>query len=564
MQAITIAIGKSGILFFAKQFLSNKIVTLLKTLQAPSRNITVPSFKYSEAPLSTTTVSNYSLELSQGQILNFAPDFADQVIQGLNNGMTVFTLNFNAGPFQAAYNWAETYHWDTVGVTGGPRPVPYHQSGDSNFSDNYSPEFSGMLVTVAVQFAFDTPSGSWQISVQNTNGQSTALDTGLPSGSVLRFQSGGCSGYHFDQTTAQAIEDVNFGPPINDLISGILKTIPGSGNLGNGIVYDFSLGDGGILFPNNDGIQMGVKGGASYNGQAYPATPPPPLAMPPAPADSDSHHLNLYVSGFEVDALNWAFFKAGELNLVVNKQDLAHPDELTVKLYADEGEITALKPYEPWDMQAQVVLNAAPTTAFQTVYEFNKTVMDTLQNLYPDLRQQLSDLQGNNYLDLNSLENELNGLAIPPAFYATIEATSRRTGMVVSHDLNLILVIQDKNLAPADYPNIVFHVTRTDILTDLCLGNGPNQAQTLQFQFSNYTYDGRFVSTTVPGMGGDHFPCLWGEVCEPFYDQHLQSMGKNGVPLPIMQGLQFEFTNAELDIQDGYVSILANVVYQNS
>ncbi|HNM25968.1 MAG TPA: hypothetical protein PKL15_11080, partial [Saprospiraceae bacterium] len=157
-----------------------------------------------------------------------------------------------------------------------------------------------------------------------------------------------------------------------------------------------------------------------------------------------------------------------------------------------------------------------------------------------------------------------NGLAIPPAFYATIEATSRRTGMVVSHDLNLILVIQDKNLAPADYPNIVFHVTRTDILTDLCLGNGPNQAQTLQFQFSNYTYDGRFVSTTVPGMGGDHFPCLWGEVCEPFYDQHLQSMGKNGVPLPIMQGLQFEFTNAELDIQDGYVSILANVVYQNS
>ncbi|WP_275575200.1 hypothetical protein [Methylocucumis oryzae] len=41
-------------------------------------------------------------------------------------------------------------------------------------------------------------------------------------------------------------------------------------------------------------------------------------------------------------------------------------------------------------------------------------------------------------------------------------------------------------------------------------------------------------------------------------------LGATGVPLPIMQNFQFDFSNAELSVQTGYVSILANVVYKNS
>ena len=560
MQAITIAIGKAGIQFFAQQFLSGQILNLLKTLQAPTRNITVPSFKYSDLPGSTTTISSYSLELAQGQILNFTPSYSDEVTQGQSGGVALFTLNFPAGPFQAAYNWEETYHWDTEGVTNGPHPAPYHQSGDKNYSSDYTPEFSGMLVTVVVQFAYDTQSGAWQIIVQSTNGQSTVLDTKLPSHSVLRYQSGGCSGYHFDQTTLQAIEDINFGPPINALIEGVLKTIPGSGNLGNGILYDFSLGDGGIAFPNNDGIQMGVKGGASYNGTAFSAASSPSLAFPPPPADADSHHLCMYVSNYEVDALNWAFYKAGKLNTVVNADDLPDPNILKVKTYVSN--CPELKPFSAFSMQAQITLNSAPVTSFQSVYELTKAVLDVLKTQLPaDQYNYLSNLQGNNYTSVSDLESDMQEVGITPTYFPLIEAAAKVQAMVVTHDINFALNIQ--TFKP-DEPNIVFNIQRTDILTNLSLGIGPNNAQTMQFQFNNLGWSASFVSSNIPNLNASALHNIWSYAGEAQYDGLLVKLGTSGVPVPIMQGFQFDFSNAELSIQDSYISVLANVSYQTS
>ena len=51
---------------------------------------------------------------------------------------------------------------------------------------------------------------------------------------------------------------------------------------------------------------------------------------------------------------------------------------------------------------------------------------------------------------------------------------------------------------------------------------------------------------------------------EPMYAQALRDLGKRGVPLPIMQGSQFVFDHAQLSVQDGYISILANVEFQSA
>jgi len=41
-------------------------------------------------------------------------------------------------------------------------------------------------------------------------------------------------------------------------------------------------------------------------------------------------------------------------------------------------------------------------------------------------------------------------------------------------------------------------------------------------------------------------------------------MGKTGVPLPIMSGFQFLFSQAELSVQDGFVSIKSQVQYKST
>ncbi|MCC7505555.1 MAG: hypothetical protein IT259_09645, partial [Saprospiraceae bacterium] len=48
------------------------------------------------------------------------------------------------------------------------------------------------------------------------------------------------------------------------------------------------------------------------------------------------------------------------------------------------------------------------------------------------------------------------------------------------------------------------------------------------------------------------------------YAANLVKFGQEGVPLPIMKGFQFDFANAQLSLQEGYVSILANVLSLNS
>ncbi|KJV06545.1 hypothetical protein [Methylocucumis oryzae] len=480
MQGITIAIGKTGIQFFTQNYLVGTLVTLLGKLAPPNRTIQVANFKTYPSYQVEIDYSAISIVLSNGSLIGFSPTFKT-VTQGVADDSAktpIFTLTFAAGNFSAKYDWQENYHWDEYDTYTGPNgPVVQHTDGNTSTPLSYSPGFGQLTAMVIVQFLFDSSNNAWEITTYKTSAQTANLTANIPGSSILNGQDASCAGTHVDDATAQAISAIDFATPLNSLLSGIIKTIPGSGNLGDGMVYDFSLGDSGLVFPNNDGIQMGVKGGASYNGTAFSGPTPPSLPLPVPPTDSDTHHLSMYVSNYEVDALNWAYYKAGKLNLLITPQDLPDPKLLLVSSYTTFE--PSLTPYSAFVMNAQLTQNIAPVTSFQTAYVYSKSAMTLLQQQLPATVYTLIEaLPSNAYLSQTSLEAFLTQATVPNQYFTTIENAGKTSAMVLTQDISYTLTIQN-NANPQ--PNITFSVKRVDVLTNLGLGISLNNTQTLQF-----------------------------------------------------------------------------------
>lgn len=556
MQAITLAIGKQGITFFTQHYLLPQIQAALAKLSPPDRSMNLPGFLAEGG----RQISKLNLSLTGGKLVNYAPAF-QQVSQEMDSGNTVFKLIMGSNSFNAQYNWTESYHWDFDTVIWGKK---VHTDGDESNSYDYTPGFSQLLITVLFKFLFDKGSNAWEVKVSDASGQSQGFQDNIPQDSILENQlSTDCKGSHVIDCTQLMINNVDIVSNLNKLLTDVIQTIPGSGNLGNDIVYDFSTGTSGVVFPDNKGIQIGVKGGASYKGTVFPGGPVSPTPLPIPPADSDTHHLNMYVSNFEIDALYWAFFQAGKLQRTVTPQDLPNPEALDVSTYV--GWESALKIYaDKRDvMNAVITPNSAPVTSFQKVYIYGTSAMALLKKQLPaNIYDQIQSLASAPFLSQQDLDNFLTNIQVPSQYFTTIESAGQTPGMVVTHDLNFNLVIQDTQY---NYPYINFKVNRTDILTDLCLGL-TDKAQTLQFGFYNAVNSATFIDSSVPNFNGalDFGGPLWRATGETNYAECLRRLGTTGTPLPIMEGFKFDFTNAVLSIQENYVSILANVLYQNS
>lgn len=563
MQAITIAIGKTGINFFSEQYLKKALLDLLGKMNPPDLPVAVPDFTHVvilDIDYITYRYSNIVIQLSQGAFSQFAPAYnsVTQSIMADGRNTPVFTLNFSAGPFGVAYNWEESYVQE---IDDEFTPQGHGRISQVTKGFNYTENFQAMDISVPVQFAFDTQKNEWTFSVPLSSAVTKGAVSNIPHGSVLHQNDAPCQTNNLLVATQAALDALNFSTATQTILTGIVQTIPGSGNLGNSITYDFSVGDSGILFPNDDGIQIGVKGGASYQDQAFPGNTAVSLPLPTPLTDADSHHLNLFVSDTEIEALCWCFFKAGKLNLSVGPNDLPNPSALDVSQYTALE--PALKPYAAFVMQAQIDQNTAPTTNFQAVWQFGQSVMNQLKTALPaSVFQQIQSLQGNIYASQTVLEAALQAAGVGGDWFATIEKAAAENALVLAQDITMTLTIQ--NDQPV-LPNIVFQVQRTDLLDGLQLGVGANQRQTLQFGFANVGSSASFVSSNIPGFNGVVFEsAVWPLLAESQYMQTLKALGQTGVPLPIMEGFRFDFANAQLSVEENYVSILANVLYQAS
>lgn len=555
MQAVTLAIGKAGIDFFAQHYLVSQLLELVKKLNPPDKTIPIQDFSINSAT-SSDDYTRIRVALSKGSLSNFSPAF-QKVVQGTNG---VFSLTFVANRFQVNYQWRETYNRRLCINSRIGR-----NCADSDQSNQWpcTPQVGSLSIAVGIAFTYNSDKKQWDMTAGKIAADAPNVQTNLPSDSILLQKPSVCASDHVTQVVTDAIDSIDFNTPINQLIKGVVGSIPGSGDLGNGIVYDFTMGDSGAVFPDNKGIQMGVKGGASYNSEVFSEKPEPSLPLPLPPADNDTHHLNLYVANYEVDALYWAFFKAGRLDLVVNPQDLPNPSALYVSSYASWDQ--SLAPYSNYVMQAQISQHAAPLTSFQEAYLYHDAQMAVLKAQLPaDVYQRIERLPGNAFLTLNDLQAFLTTAKVPSNYFAQIAEVGKTPAMAVTQDLIFNLVIQ-----AGDNPNpyIKFSVKRTDVMTGLKLGlSADKKAQTMQFGFSNANNAATFLDSSVPGFTGglDFGGPLWHVTAEGLYADNLDKLGKTGVPLPIMQGFQFDFDNAQLSVQEGYVSILANVAYHQT
>jgi hypothetical protein len=295
------------------------------------------------------------------------------------------------------------------------------------------------------------------------------------------------------------------------------------------------------------------------NGTSYSGPNPPTLPIPAVPTDADDHYMNIYVSDWSVNGLNWAYFLAGGLNLDLQPSDLPNPSALKAATYAAYE--PAFKQYGNVALEAKITPKAAPLTAFQTVYIFTTAAMTILKAQLPaDQYTKLQGFSGDAYTEKSALESALTTTGIDSQYFGAIQSATKQSGMATTQSMTFEILVQ--NGAPT-LPNVIFDVDRTDVMTDLGLGVTASQAQSMQFSFVNVSNSATFVSTTIPGFNKDAFGSfVWPVVGESAYATAMQKLGETGVAIPIARGFSFLLTDSVLSIQNGYVSISTQLEFK--
>lgn len=549
MQAMTIAIGRTGVTKFLSRYLGGVLVDGLTGIHPPDRQFTVPDFSSMGAGWSES-FSHIGVDLSGGSLPGFAPAF----VSAAQRPTGTFDVALAAPTFSVAYGWHEVYDETFCSnSTHGSFCTPSH--GDARFG--YSAAVTRLDATFTLAFSYVDSAQAYRLAVRSSTVTPGKVTPSIPAGSVVQNEDTGCFSAHVSDATATMVSAVDFGGLVATSCNNLFGSIPASGHLTSDIVYQFAVGDSGIAYPDDTGVTVGVTGKVTYQGTEYPG--PGPVALPVPVPPADTHDVQIYVSGYEVNALHWACFRAGLLDVTVQPSDLPDPDVLKVKTYL--ALIPQLKPYAADAMSATVRPKAAPVVAFQDVWILTSQVMSTLHASLPgSVYQQLSRLSGNAYLTTAALESDLTSAQVPSAYVAQIASAAKSIGMAVTQDLEFTLTVQNGAQQP---PVIVFDVQRHDILQLLGLGQ-KGTAQTMTYAFTRVDAVATFVSSTIPQFpAGPLFgSMIWPVAGEPRYDEALTAMGKGaGVPLPIMSGFTFRFGDAVLSIQEGYLSILAGVEF---
>ncbi|MCU1732577.1 MULTISPECIES: hypothetical protein [unclassified Pseudomonas] len=561
MQTLTIAIGQAGIDFFCRQFLSPRLQDLIRSMPVPDRLIDVGSFHGSGSGMGTD-YSNVKVALSAGHLQGFSPVYRSvtQLASGNPTG-SEFNLEFAASAFTAQYQWHETgKSKECIQNMSGTVSC---QSRNIDRTYDYAPGFSGLQVQVIAAFQFDTTSQTYNVVERRSVATPGEVSANIPSSSVVRNEIQGCSTTEVSASTREAVSQLDFSALINQIMPASLRSIPSSGNLGHDILFEFGLGESGLGFDTTagrNGFKIGVTGRVRYKGEAYPVPAPAPLGLPPIPEASDPNYLQTYVSSYSINGLQWACFKAGLLHTTATTGNIPNPDALRCATYASAVE--ALSEYDDTDMYAEIVSAEAPTTAFQSVWEMTDAVLVRVATIpgITAVMPAVSKLRGHSYLEQAELEKALAARQVSPALIAEVVNCARQSGMVMRQKLHFTVFL---DTGAATLPKIEFSVSRTDFLTNLRLGLAPaSTAQILKFDYQKNSSTTTFLSSTVPDFAdevGSQFGSILWTVVESQYDDCLRRMGAEGVPLPMMQMFHFVFEEAEVSIQQDFVSIKAKV-----
>jgi len=390
MQALTLAISSSGLRYLTQQLIVPHIVKALSKLVTPGVRITPQNFQTAPDSMGIYDLyENIVVTLSGGSLSNFNPTFQG-LIQGANG---LFTLQGIASNFSVNYSWNEQYDDYKVDTDTGTRSFAGHPNNTCPYSMSVDSLALSIPITLAEQ------GNSYTLTVGTVTATPSGLRPNFPNWTILPLN-GGCLNTTVNQTTAQALETVDFETPIQMLLQNLFGTIPASGKLTPKIVFNFNEGDSPLSFPNDQGLSLGVTGNVTWEGSSYTGpTTPPKLGVP---AIDNSKHVHFYVSDYEFNELYWAFFKDGRLTTTITARAAPIPAMLNTNYYKIGPLCPLYKKYPNLQMKVDVRPLAAPTVAFQTVYQLgfgDNGVLTTQEAALPtDIYNNLATLSGSVYL----------------------------------------------------------------------------------------------------------------------------------------------------------------------
>lgn len=432
MQALTVAISPSGCQFLAQQFIVGQLQNALKDVVPPDGSFNVPDITLYVAPRTgaMTVAENIVIALSGGSLSNFNPAFSS-ISQGANG---LFTIGLVASNVTVNYSWNEQY--DTYLISFGS-----HNEGHTNNTWGYSMGIGSMSISVPITLT--QQADTYTLTVGTVSVNPTNLSPNIPSDSIVQ-QPGPCFTTQVDNTTVQALENIDFQTPIQNLLSNLFGTIPASGTLTPNIVFDFNEGDTPLAFPGNQGITLGVTGNTTWEGNAYSGGTAPSLAIPSVPT---ANHVHFFAADYEFNELYWAFFKDGRLATTITAGQLPDPGMLNTNYYQFTPLAPLYQKYPNTQMSVGVTPQAAPTVTFQTVYQLSygdNGALTTQEPALPDsVYQQLETLQGS-------------------VFLSQADCTSQLTTTLGSNNTQYIAQIEQAAVVNGPFPQ-VYQVTQAGL-----------------------------------------------------------------------------------------------------
>jgi hypothetical protein len=562
MQGLAIAISPDGINYFAQVLVADVILQAIQSVDLANSVITPPSILLYSGQYSSEWAQNINITLSGGKLSSFNPQFQSVTQNASGN----FSLVFVANNCSATYSWHETYN--DVMYSG----FSHNTISSPSNTYGYSLGIGNLTITVPMTLAA-TSGGGYQLDVGTVSAVPSNLSPNVPSKSVVNQYSGlPCLHSTVDSATTRSIENVNFSQPIQSSINPLFGTIPDSGTLlpsPTQVVYEYGVGINGLSFPNNQGLTLGVTGQVTYQGTPYSGQAAPDVQVPSMPS---TQHVHFNLADYEFNALYWAFYSAGALKTDVVPGDLPDPALLNTATYKGTYLQALYNAYPSVPMSVNVNATSSPTLHFEQVYILTNAAFTTLgQQGVPAtvltplkfLKNQVFDQQTTFVTDV-----EKHSPNSTP-YIQQIETAAQVYGAMVTHDVQCVF-----NVVPTSTPVEAFTVqfNETEFLYDLALNvyppnaNPSKQAQTVQFAFQLIpsATSAKLVNSNISGITSSNFPMMWNIVLQPEYADELAKMGQTGVPVPFIQGFEFLFEQAVVQVEAGYVDVLANAQYKGA
>ena len=541
MQQLTAALSPQGI----KNFVGEIITKLMAgSFTAPDQPDVV---KDQGVPLGLCNMQVDSISLSGGSVTSMAATLQD--VTQKSDGL--FTVSLNAS-FDVAYaEWSESGSITCPSGSPHSRPV----------KDPFDLTLSGFSFTIdSIDLSFDVQiaqsGGSFTASVSNA--AESGVDVGavkLPPDSNLHHPSlFGCINDRIDDAVKKAIAHVDFAKALQGELQTLLATIPNSGNIGHGIVYEFAPQT--VTFPGDSGIVGGVNGQVVANGVTYPVAPPADI---PLPAIVPTLDFVANVGTFELDALLWAFYQAGALQVTVTSGMVPNAQYLNTAFY--ESILPALYDFAPdAPMEVQVAAAQPPTVNDAPLYMVTAQALAALAGKLPaavlaDLRP-LKDVPHPDIPSFNHAVTTQVGESNAQEYGPAILAASTEIGFYVDSTWNLTVNVMKCGSAEEAF---VMQVTKNDLLTNFAL-QAQGTVQTLTFVFNELATTETLTSSNVAGLKTDTLKLIW-FIVDGLVDQMIQASGNKGVPLPFVRGFLFE--DAVITLQAAYVTVGSNVRFDS-